>query len=846
MLALGLLAGVLLPASALAAHAQPVPQIGQMDYAPIGKYGPADEQRVVAGQTGSATIPATNGPIDPTAGRKFNPSGKFVAYDTNVFESLTLPYRAAGDTSDIDPAGNGGGQPEYGKCNPAATPDPDGFAPLTLFAGRCPNHQLEYLDYYEETMKEILGPFGVTVKRYKFSSPGSGNTKSGDSYNVAAVVPGADHPEDTVIVSGHYDQTTEGPASSWDSAEGHAQVIRMAKIMADYWRATGTRPSATIKFAPWDQEESGLLGSTDYVENNIPPGEEDKVRGYFNVDPCAGAYPAYYRGNPADRVPLTMQLVNPEDHADDPEFVARVNAFNARAETVVDQVMENVDDDLTTVLGEEDIFVADSEATAGSPSQRDEVQTALGGLLLFTSDYSNFEEIGVPFFNFGPGFFGPSANGEPNRQDGIALLHTPNDNLPNINRLTSADPSGLNASEGWAKGMEFCAQVESWYMLQPEMAGGQTAGDGVVAYYEALPNEAIQNENITFDASGSYEYTDVASRALTDDLTYEWSFGDGTTATGKTVTKAYAEIGKYPSRLTVTSKTDPSQSDTMEIPITVIGSNFQGPVLSAPDQDADGTFPLTWEFEATRDGFQRFDAEESTDFRTLLTDDAEAGPDRLWSASDPEEDSIEPWQESDSSTQKFRGNQRNSGARSFWTGVQPQNFKPAAEVQSGDSILTLNQPIDVPAVGDPTLDYWSLFQNEGDDRGRVEVAVAPTGPGLEPDWQPVDVIFATSTAAGGPPDRAVCNPSEASTFTTFLENRSADLGAYRGERLLVRFVYSLGAENRALSQPCGWYVDDVRVSAGEFTKIGETAEQSFEVRGRPAGGYAYRVLGVYA
>lgn len=461
-----------------------------MEYVPIGKYGPAGQNTVVPGETPSVTLPATNSPLTPTSGRKYNPSGEYVAYDTNLFETLTWPYRAAGDTADNDPPGNGGNQPDYGKCDPLAPPDPDGFAPLTAAAGRCPNHHLEYLDYFEETMKEILGPFGVTVERYPFESPGSTNTKMGQSHNVAAIVPGADHPDETVIVSGHYDQTTEGPASAWDSAEGHAEVIRMAKIMADYWEATGTRPSATIKFAPWDQEESGLLGSADYVANNIPPGEEDKVRAYFNVDPCAGAYPAFYRGNPADRVPLTLQLVNPDDHADDADFTAEVEAFNTRAETIVDEVFDHLDDQLFTATGAPPIYVSDAEEAAGQgDSQRSEIPTTLGGLLLFTSDYTNFEAVGVPFFNLSPAFFGPSANGDPNREDGIAMLHTPNDNHRTINGLTSVDQTGQTVSEGWAKGMELCAHLESWYMLQPEMAGGQTANQDVVAYYEALPNE---------------------------------------------------------------------------------------------------------------------------------------------------------------------------------------------------------------------------------------------------------------------------------------------------------------------------------------------------------------------
>ena len=838
---------------ARASDPQPAPNISAMEYHPIGKFGPAGQNTVVGGETPSTTIPPTNSPLTPTSGLRYNPSGEYVAYDTNLFETLTLPYRAAGDTADDDPPGNdfpppGGGSPNYGQCDPAAAPDPDGFAPLTPLAGRCPNHHLEYLNYFEATMKDILGPFGVTVKRYPFQSPGSTNTKSGISHNIAAVVPGADHPEQTVIVSGHYDQTTEGPASAWDSAEGHAEVIRMAKIMADYWTATGTRPAATIKFAPWDQEESGLLGSADYVANNVVPGEEDKVRGYFNVDPCAGGYPAFYRGNPLDRVPLTMQLVDPALYDNDPDFQAEVEAFNARAETIVDEVFDHLDDNLSSPTagpgGPHPIYVSDAEAAGGGPpSQRDEVETAVGGLLLFTSDYTNFEAIGVPFMNMGPGFFGPSADGNPNRDDGIAMLHTPNDNHRTVNGLTSTDQTGLTASEGWAKGMELCAHLESWYMLQPEMAGGQTANQSVVAYYEALPNEATRFLPVSFDASGSYQYGATPGSFVPESsLSYSWDFGDGTTGTGKTPQHTYTRIGRYMSTLTVTN-TSTGQSDTMTIPITVIDSTFQPPVLEQlPAEDADGEYTVKWTFAADREGFQRFAVDEAKDFQTLLFDDAEGPLSDRWSASDPDDPGLSPWQASDSSTAKVRGNQASSDERSYWTGVSPPDL-PGPQNQL--SALTLKNPIDVPTAREPLLSYASLFQSEGDDQGRVEVAVTDgTTPADQLQWEPIDIVAAKQTALGTT-DRAICDPSRPETFSTDFEQRTASLEPYRNQKVLIRFLYRLGPDDRALSQPCGWYVDDIRVSTGTFEEIGTTTDENFRVTNRPAGAYAYRVFGVY-
>ncbi len=132
-----------------------------------------------------------------TADGRFNPSGEYHAFDTNVFETLALPYRAAGDKFADDPFGNGGSE-RHGFCaadgDPRSTRDRPGD--LAEVAGECPNHQLEYLDHYERTMKDILGDFGATFHRYPFHNPGSSNTQSGTAYNPAAIVPGALYPDE--------------------------------------------------------------------------------------------------------------------------------------------------------------------------------------------------------------------------------------------------------------------------------------------------------------------------------------------------------------------------------------------------------------------------------------------------------------------------------------------------------------------------------------------------------------------------------------------------------------------------------------------------------------------------
>ena len=47
--------------------------------------------------------------------------------------------------------------------------------------------------------------------------------------------------------------------------------------------------------------QASTRSALDYAENNIVPGQEGNVRGYWNTDPCAGGYPAFHYGG-ANRI----------------------------------------------------------------------------------------------------------------------------------------------------------------------------------------------------------------------------------------------------------------------------------------------------------------------------------------------------------------------------------------------------------------------------------------------------------------------------------------------------------------------------------------------------------------
>ena len=195
----------------------------------------------------------------------------------------------------------------------------------------------------------------------------------------------------------------------------------------------------------------------------------------------------------------------------------------------------------------------------------------------------------------------------------------------------------------------------------------------------------------------------------------------------------------------------------------------------------------------------------------LLSDDMEGEIDASWVVGESTNPTmIEPWQKSDSSAPKVRGNQANGGSTSFWAGPTPQGQHPADPTE-GETHLTAKKSILIPADGKTTVSFWSLFQNEGDDAGQFEAALAsnPTAKGA---WKKIAAVKLETSDATNPeyvPGYCVARPQ---VFTQGFEELKGDFSAFAGKEVLVRFNYKLGGENRQTSFPCGWYVDDLMIT----------------------------------
>ncbi|XP_053312527.1 putative N-acetylated-alpha-linked acidic dipeptidase isoform X1 [Spea bombifrons] len=119
-------------------------------------------------------------------------------------------------------------------------------------------------------------------------------------YNVIGIIKGAVEPDRYVILGGHRDSWVFGGIDPQSGAAVVNEIVRSAGKL----KQQGWRPRRTMMFASWDAEEFGLLGSTEWAEENVKILQERAVA-YINADSSV-------EGNYTLRVdctPLMYQLV---------------------------------------------------------------------------------------------------------------------------------------------------------------------------------------------------------------------------------------------------------------------------------------------------------------------------------------------------------------------------------------------------------------------------------------------------------------------------------------------------------------------------------------------------------
>jgi len=128
-------------------------------------------------------------------------------------------------------------------------------------------------------------------------------------WDTFGIVRGREFPDEIVIIGGHRDAWGPGAA---DNVSGTVSVLEAARAIAEQVKA-GKRPKRTIVFATWDAEEWGLIGSTEYVEDDSLRLSRSAVA-YLNQDDVAQGPNFSGGGSPSLRALLrdvTKQVPDP-------------------------------------------------------------------------------------------------------------------------------------------------------------------------------------------------------------------------------------------------------------------------------------------------------------------------------------------------------------------------------------------------------------------------------------------------------------------------------------------------------------------------------------------------------
>ncbi|XP_059042847.1 glutamate carboxypeptidase 2 isoform X1 [Mustela lutreola] len=121
----------------------------------------------------------------------------------------------------------------------------------------------------------FLGNFSTQKVKMHIHS----NNKVTRIYNVIGTLRGAVEPDRYVILGGHRDSWVFGGIDPQSGAAVVHEIVRSFGTL----KKEGWRPRRTILFASWDAEEFGLLGSTEWAEENSRLLQERAVA-YVNAD----------------------------------------------------------------------------------------------------------------------------------------------------------------------------------------------------------------------------------------------------------------------------------------------------------------------------------------------------------------------------------------------------------------------------------------------------------------------------------------------------------------------------------------------------------------------------------
>jgi hypothetical protein len=176
------------------------------------------------------------------------------------------------------------------------------------------------------------------------------------------------------------------------------------------------------------------------------------------------------------------------------------------------------------------------------------------------------------------------ASGDPVRVNEGQPVGMTGDSVEHLNMWASGAPHGIDdesqPTQELLRALELPATYTALLVSGPKYLGAAPAPTGTVAYFETTPVNPTSTLNVSFDASFAR-----GSDGTTDGLSYYWDFGDGTHATGKTVSHTYSAAQWADVKLVVAKGSDDSTWGVYRQAVAV-----NSPSGAAPSTPACGTF----------------------------------------------------------------------------------------------------------------------------------------------------------------------------------------------------------------------------------------------------------------
>lgn len=134
-------------------------------------------------------------------------------------------------------------------------------------------------------------------------------------YNVFAEIPGTDKTlkDEIVMLGAHYD-SWHGATGGNDNGSGVIVCMEVMRIL----KSSGLKPKRTIRIALWGSEEQGLLGSRNWVNENVYNNDtktklplHSRISAYYNFDYGTGRIRGIYLNNNLALKPIFKEFFEP-------------------------------------------------------------------------------------------------------------------------------------------------------------------------------------------------------------------------------------------------------------------------------------------------------------------------------------------------------------------------------------------------------------------------------------------------------------------------------------------------------------------------------------------------------